>query len=332
MPPQGSEGKVKPRIFVGIDVSKDKLDIAVKVAETSGAVSPAKRAAETWTTANAQAGCEALVKRLQAMQPDRIAMEATGGYEQQVFRALREAGLPAVIVQPLNVREFARAMGKKAKTDPIDALMIAYFAEVRQPEVLPLPTANQDRIAALRGLRADLLKTRIQYTNRLENCGEEVRKHIEKLLAGVNGEIAELDAKLRGAIKTTPEDKARAALLRTVPGIGPVTAATLIGELPELGKLDRRRLSALIGLAPMNRDSGRQSGKRSTKGGRGDIRRVLYMAALAARRWNPVIRAFGQRLEAAGKPFKVVMTACMRKMLVILNAMVLAGTAWSIPA
>ena len=154
--------------------------------------------------------------------------------------------------------------------------MIAYFAEVRQPEVLALPTANQDRIAALRGLRSDLLQTRTQYTNRLENCGEEVRKHIEKLLAGVNGEIAELDAKLREAIKTTPEDKARAALLRTVPGIGPVTAATLIGELPELGKLDRRRLSALIGLAPMNRDSGRQSGKRSTKGGRGDIRRVLY--------------------------------------------------------
>ena len=320
---------MKPRIFVGIDVSKDKLDIAVKVAETSGAVSPAKRAAETWTTANAQAGCEALVKRLQAMQPDRIAMEATGGYEQQVFRALREAGLPAVIVQPLNVREFARAMGKMAKTDRIDALMIAYFAEIRQPEVLPLPTANQDRIAALRGLRADLLKTRNQYTNRLENCRAEVRKHIEKLLAGVDSEIAELDTKLAEALKSTPEDAARAALLRTVPGVGRVTATTLIGELPELGKLDRRRLSALIGVAPINRDSGRQSGKRSTKGGRGDIRRVLYMAVLTARRINPVIKAFGDRLAATGKPYKVVMTACMRKLLVILNAMVLAGTAWS---
>lgn len=138
---------MKPRIFVGIDVSKDKLDIAVKAAEASGTVSPAKRAAETWTTANTKSDCETLVRRLQAMQPERIAMEATGGYEQRVFRALREAGLPAVIVQPLNVREFARAMGKKAKTDLIDALMIAYFAEVRQPEVLPLPTANQEGAA-----------------------------------------------------------------------------------------------------------------------------------------------------------------------------------------
>lgn len=321
---------MKPRIFVGIDVSKDKLDIAVKAAETGGAVSTAKRAAEAWTTANTKEGCEALVQRLQAMQPERIAMEATGGYEQRVFRALREAGLPAVIVQPLNVREFARAMGKMAKTDRIDALMIAYFAEIRVPEVLPLPTANQDRIAALRGLRVDLLKTRNQYTNRLENCGAEVRKHIENLLAGVNSEIAELDAKLSEALKATPEDAARADLLQTVPGVGRVTATTLIGELPELGKLDRRRLGALIGVAPINRDSGRQHGKRSTKGGRGDIRRVLYMAVLTARRCNPVIKAFGERLAAAGKPYKVVMTACMRKLLVILNAMVLAGTGWSL--
>lgn len=321
---------MKPKIFIGIDVSKDKLDVAVKTAETGGAVSPAKRAAEAWTTANTKAGCEALVLRLQAMQPDRIAMEATGGYEQRVFRALREAGLPAVIVQPLNVREFARAMGKQAKTDRIDALMIAYFAEIRQPEVLPLPTANQERIAGLRGLRADLLKSRNQYTNRLENCGAEVREHIERLLVGVDSEIAELDAKLRDALGATPEDAAKAALVQTVPGVGPVTAATLVGELPELGKLDRRRLSALVGVAPINRDSGRQHGKRSTKGGRGDIRRVLYMATLTARRYNPVIRAFGERLKAAGKPFKVIMTACMRKLLVILNAMVLAGSSWSL--
>jgi transposase len=321
---------MKPKIFIGIDVSKDKLDVAVKTAESGGGVSPAKRAAEAWTTANTDAGCEALVGRLQAMQPDRVAMEATGGYEQRVFRALREAGLPAVIVQPLNVREFARAMGKNAKTDRIDAFMIACFAEIRQPEVLPLPTANQERIAGLRGLRTDLLKSRNQYTNRLENCGAEVREHIERLLVGVDSEIAELDAKLRDALGATPEDAAKAALVQTVPGVGPVTAATLVGELPELGGLDRRRLSALVGVAPINRDSGRQHGKRSTKGGRGDIRRVLYMATLTARRYNPVIRAFGERLKAAGKPFKVIMTACMRKLLVILNAMVATGTAWSL--
>lgn len=321
---------MKPKIYIGIDVSKDKLDIAVKTAEAGGAVSPAKRAADAWTETNTEAGCQALVRRLKGLEPDRIAMEATGGYEQRVFRALREAGLPAVLVQPLNVREFARAMGKRAKTDPIDALMIAYFAEVRQPEVLPLPTANQDRIADLRGLRADLVKTRNQYTNRLETCGEEVRRHIQKLLTGVEAEIAELDVKLREALQATPEDAAKAALVQTVPGVGPITAATLVGELPELGKLDRRRLSALLGVAPINRDSGRQQGKRFTTGGRNEIRRVLYMATLTARRYNPVIRAFGERLKAAGKPYKVIMTACMRKLLVILNAMVLAGTAWSL--
>jgi transposase len=323
---------VKPRNFVGIDVSKDKLDICVKSTDTDTGLSPPKRAEKTWTVANTNAGCEAIVRRLAALEPHIIAMEATGGYEQRVFRALREAGLPAVIVQPLNVREFARAMGKKAKTDPIDAFMIAYFAEVRRPEVVPLPTANQERIAGLRGLRADLLKTRNQYTNRLENCSSEIRAHIEKLLVGVDSQIAELDATLREALQATPEDAARAALVQTVPGVGPVTAATLIGELPELGKLDRRRLSALVGVAPMNRDSGRKQGRRTTTGGRSDIRRVLYMAVLTARRYNPVIRAFAQRLAAAGKPYKVIMTACMRKLLVILNAMVLSNTAWSLSA
>jgi len=237
-----------------------------------------------------------------------------------------------VILQPLSVREFAKAMGKRAKTDAIDALMIAFFAEVRQPEVLPLPTKNQDRIAELRGLRTDFVKTRNQFTTRLETCGAEARAHIEQLLADVEAQIAALDAKLHEALQATPEDAAKAALVLSVPGVGPVTAATLIGELPELGKLDRRRISALVGLAPMNRDSGRQSGKRRIQGGRGDVRQGLYMAALTARRWNPVIRAFADRLATAGKPHKVIMVACMRKLLVILNAMVLAGTSWSLSA
>jgi transposase len=318
---------MKSKIYVGIDVSKDKLDVAVKVAGDQGG--PAKRADQAWTISNKAKEHEELVHRLQDLKPDRIALEATGGYEKDVFRALRTAGLPAVLVQPLSVREFAKAMGKRAKTDKIDALMIAYFAEVRQPEVVPLPTANQDRVAGLRGLRTDFLKTRVAFTNRLENCDAEIREHIEKLLADVEAQIAALDAKLRDALKSTPEDAKKSALVRTVPGVGPVTAATLIGELPELGKLDRRRLSALVGLAPMNRDSGRQSGKRRIQGGRGAIRDVLYMATLTARQWNPVIKAFAARLDAAGKPYRVVMTACMRKLLVILNAMVLAGTPWS---
>ncbi len=320
---------MKSKIYIGIDVSKDKLDVAVKVTVGGDQASPAKRADQAWTISNKAKEHEELVHRLQELNPDRIALEATGGYEKDVFRALRRAGLPAVLVQPLSVREFAKAMGKRAKTDKIDALMIAYFAEVRQPEVVPLPTANQDRVAGLRGLRTDFLKTRVAFTNRLENCDAEIREHIEKLLADVEAQITALDAKLRDALQSTPEDAKKSALVRTVPGVGPVTAATLIGELPELGKLDRRRLSALVGLAPMNRDSGRQSGKRRIQGGRGAIRDVLYMAVLTARQWNPVIKAYAARLDAAGKPYRVVMTACMRKLLVILNAMVLAGTPWS---
>lgn len=202
---------MKPKVFIGIDVSKDKLDIAVKVAETGDAVGLATRAAEVWVTSNTEEGCVELVRRLQALNPHRIALEATGGYEQRAFRALRDAGLPAVLVQPLSVREFARAIGRKAKTDTIDALVIAYFAEVRQPEVVALPTENQERIADLRSLRTNLLKTRCQYTNRLEHCRAEVREHIEKLLVSVEVQLAELDAKLRDALQATPEDAAKAA-------------------------------------------------------------------------------------------------------------------------
>jgi len=207
--------------------------------------------------------------------------------------------------------------------------MIAYFVEVRQPAVLPLPSANQERVAALRGLRADLLATRVAYTNRLENCDPAAREEIEPFLADLEVRIATLTAKLNAAVQATPEDAAKAKLVQTVPGVGPVTAATLIGELPELGKLDKRRLSALVGVAPMNRDSGHQRGKRATVGGRSEVRRALYMAALSASIHNPVFKVFRKRLEDAGKPFKVVMTACMHKLLGILNAMVVTGTPWS---
>ena len=316
-------------IFVGIDVGKDKLDVAVKIQETNSAAGPAKRAHEAWVSKNTDQGAAEIVKRLHAIKPLRIALEATGAYEQRVFRALRAAGLPAVIVKPGSVRDFIRSMGRQAKTDKIDALMIAYFVEVRQPAVLPLPSANQERVAALRGLRADLLATRVAYTNRLENCDPAAREEIEPFLADLEVRIATLTAKLNAAVQATPEDAAKAKLVQTVPGVGPVTAATLIGELPELGKLDKRRLSALVGVAPMNRDSGHQRGKRATVGGRNEVRRALYMAALSASIHNPVFKVFRKRLEDAGKPFKVVMTACMHKLLGILNAMVVTGTPWS---
>jgi transposase len=316
-------------IFIGIDVGKDKLDVAVKITETGSHPSPAKRAHEAWTSSNTDAGAAEIVQRLRAMTPQRIALEATGGYEQQVFRALRAAGLPAVIVQPALVRDFAKSMGRKAKTDRIDALVLAHFAEIRQPEVTPLPTANQERIAELRSLRTDLLVTRNAYTNRLENCSNEIRQDIEQFVRDLDVRLAAVEAKLTQAVASDPEDAAKAALVQTVPGVGPLTAAVLVGELPELGKIAPRRISALTGVAPFNRDSGHQRGKRATCGGRNEVRRALYMAAFSASRHNPVIRAFAQRLKAAGKPFKVIMTACMRKLLVILNAMVLAGTPWS---
>lgn len=190
---------MRSKIYVGIDVSEDKLDIEVKESGTGDDLSPGKRAGRAWTTSNTEKGCEALVRPLKELGPDRIVLEAMGGHERRAFRMLRSAGLPAVIVEPVSVREFARAMGKRAKTDAIDARMIAYFAEVRQPEVVPLPTANQERIAELRRLRIDFQATRGQYTDRLKNCSAPARAYIEKMLADVETQIAVIDDKLHDA-------------------------------------------------------------------------------------------------------------------------------------
>jgi transposase len=321
---------MKREIFIGIDVSKEKLDVAVKSREAAAAPKPEKRAQEAWIAKNTDAGVASLVERLKSLKPQRIALEATGGYEQRAFLALREAGLPAVIVQPGQVRDFARGMGVRAKTDKIDALVLAHFVEVRKPEVVPLPTENQRRIAELRGLRTDLLSARVAFSKRQENCGPEARHHLEAVVEGLNARIAAIEAALEEALAADPADAALAKLLQTVPGVGPVNAMTIVSELHELGKIGGRQASALVGVAPMNRDSGHQRGKRATFGGRGEVRRVLYMAAFSASRHNPVIRAFAERLQAAGKPFKVIMTACARKLLVILNAMVASGTPWSL--
>lgn len=320
---------MKRTIWIGIDVAKDKLDVAVKKTEVGQHPAPPKRAQEAWISSNTDKGVAELIKRVQALEPDRIVMEATGGYEQRVFLALRAAGLPAVIVPPGAVRSFAEGIGRKAKTDRIDALVLAYFAEVRQPEVLPLPTENQRRVTELGGLRSDLVATRTAYKNRLEHASRENRARIERLLEAVQAEIDELDKELAKALEATPEDAAKAALVRSVPGIGPVNAAALVGGLPELGKLHRRQISSLLGVAPMNKDSGKGERKRFVRDGRRALRSLLHMAALSARTHNPAIRAFAQRLEAAGKPFHTIMTACIRKLVVILNAIVASGTPWS---
>jgi transposase len=262
-------------IWIGIDVAKDKLDVAVKRTEAGERPGPPKRAQEAWISANTDKGVAELVRRVQALAPERIILEATGGYEQRAFLALRAAGLPAVIVPPGRVRAFAEGIGRDAKTDPIDALVLAYFGEVRQPEVLPLPTENQKRVSELGGLRADLVATKTAYQNRLEHASPENRTRIERLLEVVTAQIDELDKELVKALKSTPERK------------------------------------------------------RFVRGGRRALRSLLHMAALSAKVHNPAIRAFAERLEAAGKPFHAVMTACVRKLIVILNAIVASGTPWS---
>jgi transposase len=323
---------MKSVYFVGIDVGKDRLDVAVKAVDPSQSSQPTKRAHQAWASLNNEAGIKALIERLQQLDPVLIVLEASGGYERSAHLALRGAGLRAALVQPGHARAFARSMGLLAKTDKIDALVLAYFAEVRRPEPAMLPTANQSRIADLRGVRSDLIDTRTAYKNRLKTASETARKHIQPLLDELEKSIASVEAELKQAVKGNAEDAKRAALLRTAPGIGPIIAATLVGELPELGRLSRREISALVGVAPMNRDSGRQHGKRSIKGGRNEVRDMLYMGAVSAAKWNPPIRALYERLTAAGKLFKVVMTACMRKLIVILNAMVAHGRPWVNPA
>lgn len=318
--------------FVGIDVGKDRLDVAVKAVDPSQPSQPAKRAHQVWASANSEAGLKTLLERLTRLSPTLIVLEASGGYERQAYLAMRAAGLPAALVQPNHARAFARSMGLLAKTDKIDALVLAYFAEVRRPEPAMLPTANQSRIADLRGVRSDLIDTRTAYKNRMKTASETSRRHIQRLLEELEKSIASVEAELKQAVEGNPDDAKRAALLRTAPGIGPIIAATLVGELPELGRLSRREISALVGVAPMNRDSGRQHGRRSVKGGRNEVRGKLYMGAVSAVKCNPPIRALYERLTAAGKLYKVVITACMRKLIVMLNAMLAQGRPWSNPA
>lgn len=320
---------MKRSIFIGIDVAKLKLDVVV-TARGTGEPLGLPSSKEDWISPNTDADMPALVQRIKELNPERIVMEATGGYEQRAFLALRAAGLPVAIVQPQHVKQFISAMSIKFKNDRNDALVMAYFAEVRRPDLHPQPTENQKRMAELRGLRADLVATRVAYKNRLEHCSEEATRRIKGFLAVVQAQVDELDAELAKALKATPEDAAKAAILLSVTGIGPVNAAALVGELPELGKIDRRKIASLVGLAPMTKESGGSEKKRYITGGRKALRSLLHMAVVSARQHNPVIRAFAERLEAAGKQSHTVMAACARKLLVILNAMVRSGTRWTV--
>lgn len=303
-------------VFLGIDVSKDALDVAVRPAGSG------------WRAPNDGAGIRSLVVRVRELGPTLVVLEATGGYERAAVTALAASKLPVVVTNPRQVRAFARATGQLAKTDAIDAGILALFAERVRPQIRVLPDTAAQALDALLTRRRQLLEMIGAEQNRLGLAPPPVRRGIEQHMRWLRRQLGNVDGELDRAIQSSPVWRAKDDLLRSVPGVGPVLSRTLLGELPELGRLDGKQIAALVGVAPIARDSGHHRGKRGTWGGRASIRPVLYMAAVTASRCNPSIREFYQRLRAAGKPAKVALVACMRKLLVILNAMVRSGTAW----
>ena len=304
--------------FVGLDVAKAHLDLAVLPT------------GEQWQVANTPDAFPALVTRLQALAPTLVVLEATGGYETAVLSALAVAGLPVVAVNPRQVRDFAKALGILAKTDQLDAGVLAQFADRVRPPVRPLPDEATTELAALLTRRRQLLDMLTAERHRLAQARPAVRRNVQQHIRWLEQRVRDLDDDVTTRIHQTPVWRAKEDLLRSVPGVGPVLARTLLADLPELGRLSRRALAALVGVAPFNRDSGRLRGRRTIWGGRAKVRAALYMAALVAARRNPLIRAFYHRLLAAGKPKKLALTACMHKLLTILNAMVRSGQPWQI--
>ena len=304
---------------IGIDVSKVALDVAVRPG------------GEHWRASNDASGIATLVERAAALAPACVVLEATGGLERPATAALAAAGLPVAVVNPRQVRDFAKATGKLAKTDSLDAAVLAHFGEAVRPAVRPLPDAQARALAELVTRRQQLVEMRTAEQNRLGSLTGGRRERVLAHLAWLRQELADLEAELAEAIEASPVWRARERLLRSVPGVGPAVARTLVAELPELGTLDRKRLAALVGVAPLNRDSGTFRGRRGIWGGRARVRAVLYMAALVGTRRNPVLRAFYQRLLAAGKAKKVALVACMHKLLRILNALLRTNAPWRTP-
>jgi transposase len=259
-----------------------------------------------------------------------VVLEATGGIELPLVGALAAAGLPVVVVNPRQVREFARATGRLAKTDAIDAQVLARFAEAVQPALRPLPDAATQQLSSLVTRRRQVIEMLTAEKNRLRTTAPAVRDHVKEHILWLERSLSDLDRELEQAIHSSDIWRAQDDLLQSAPGVGQVLSTTLLAELPELGTLNRKEIAALVGVAPLNRDSGTLRGRRTVWGGRSQVRAVLYMAALVATRFNPVIRAFYQRLQAAGKPKKVALTACMRKLLTILNAMMRHQIPWRI--
>lgn len=305
-----------PAVFVGIDVAKATLDVAVRPT------------GECWRERNTDAGIRDLRTRLAALRPQVIVLEATGGYEHAVTAALAAAQLPVVVANPRQVRDFAKSMGQLAKTDGIDADTLALFAERIRPTPRPVPDAAAQALDALLTRRRQLVEMLTAEKNRLGQARVPVRRSIRDHIRWLERQLDRVDRELDDTIQATPVWRATDNLLQSTPGVGPVLSRTLLGELPELGTLSHKEIAALVGVAPFARDSGTLRGKRTVWGGRAPVRAVLYMGALVAAQHNPVIRMFYLRLLRAGKPKKVALTACMRKLLTILNAMVRTNTPW----
>ena len=307
------------QISVGIDVSKATFVVAV--APTG----------EQWTTDTTPAGIDTLVTRLQGLTPMIIVVEATGGYERALVAACATAGLPVAVVNPRQVRAFAQALGHTAKTDTIDAAVLATFGARVQPAPRPLADAATQALAALVVRRRQLIEMIGMERRRLEQAPptgritRDLRNHIRWL----ERRVSDVDDEIGTAIQASPVWRVHEDLLRSVPGIGPITARTLLAELPELGRLDRRAIAALVGVAPMNCDSGQHRGQRHIWGGRASVRATLYMAAVSAARHNARLAPFYRRLRAAGKPAKVALVAIMRKLLTIMNALLKQQTPWN---
>ena len=311
-------------MFVGIDVAKAELVVSVLPS------------AQRFAVTNDEVGVRTLVERLRPVAPQLVVLEATGGYELLAVAALAAAALPVVVVNPRRVRDFAKATGQLAKTDRIDADILARFADVVRPEVRLIPDAAAHELDALLTRRRQLLEMLQAERNRVGQVfgtgKKQVRKSLKAHITFLERELRTTDTELGEMVRQSPVWRERDELLRSVPGVGPVLSRTLLADLPELGRLSRRAIAKLVGVAPLSRDSGTMRGRRFVQGGRAAVRGVLYMAALVATRRNTVIREFYLRLVAAGKPKKLALVACMRKLLTILNTMVRTNTTWSVNA
>lgn len=304
------------KTYVGVDVAKETLDIAVHPRQ------------KTKPFRNSEAGINGAVIYIKGLAPTLVVMEATGGLEMSLAAALGASGIPVAVVNPRQVRDYAKSMGKLAKTDTIDAQVMADFAAAVHPEPRPLTDSQTQQLKDILTRRSQLSEMITAEKNRLYRARRPVSDHIKAHIAWLERELGEMDSNLRRFVQGSPIWKEKDNLLQSVPGVGPILSMTLLAELPELGILDRKQIAALVGVAPLNRDSGKFRGKRTVWGGRAKVRAVLYMATLVATRHNAVIQCFYERLIAAGRAKKAAITACMRKLLTIMNAMMKHHTPW----